>query len=84
MTTTPEMLTPESPERLRECLTALAEAAGKDVHRFEISVTEQKTIRLLVTSSRAESEGSLAQEVGRRLEEMFAKAAAAIELTGEP
>ncbi len=64
-------LSPESAKRLRECLTALAEASGTDVHRCELYVTETGGLRVIVTSSRHDSEEKIAELLGRGLKAFF-------------
>lgn len=61
-------LTPENPVRLRECLTALARAAGTDATRFEFSKSETGNLVIFVTSSRHESEEAIARAVVDALE----------------
>lgn len=65
-----ERIEPESPARLRDCLTALAEQAGKDVHRCEVCATDSG-VRVIITSSRKESEEVIALHLGRILERLF-------------
>jgi hypothetical protein len=67
-----ERIIPESPERLRDCLIALAQAVGADVHRCEVTESEGGGIRVIVTSSRAESEIEIAGRIGKALEALFA------------
>ena len=52
---------PENPVRLRECLTALSNAAGHDVTRVQMFADADTSIRFIVTCSRYEHEDQIAQ-----------------------
>jgi hypothetical protein len=67
----PYEITPESPERLRDCLTALSAAAGTDVHRCEVRLIDGSGLRIIITSSRKESEAQIAKLIGEKLEALF-------------
>jgi hypothetical protein len=59
-------LTPESPERLRECLNALAAHCGHDVFRVEV-VSRRGSLRVIVTSSREAREEDIARIIVAQL-----------------
>jgi hypothetical protein len=55
-------INPENPARLRECLTALAAAAGADATRCELFVDSESVV-IVVTSSREASEEAIADAI---------------------
>lgn len=62
----------EDPVRLRQCLTALSEACGHDVFRFEV-LRQKSGWRFIITASKQTREEDIALLIAAKLRELFNK-----------